>query len=159
MKPVMLATDGSPTAALATEKAIELAKATSAPLVVVTVWHVSTGALGYAPLTLVPELETAEREHAEEIVETAVAKAQAAGLEASGFALRGYATEEICRAAEEHDATLIVLGSHGWGPMRRMFFGSVSTGVLHHAPCPVLVVRRTADVETARNGRGAKVEA
>jgi nucleotide-binding universal stress UspA family protein len=33
-----------------------------------------------------------------------------------------------------------VLGSHGWGALKRAIFGSVSTGVLHHARCPVLVV-------------------
>jgi hypothetical protein len=34
-----------------------------------------------------------------------------------------------------------VVGSHGWGPLKRALFGSVSTGVLHHAKRPVLVVR------------------
>ena len=40
MKPVMLATDGSPTAEEATQKAIELAKLLGAPLVVVTAWDI-----------------------------------------------------------------------------------------------------------------------
>ena len=35
---------------------------------------------------------------------------------------------------------LLVVGSHGWGAMKRTLFGSVSAGVLHRAACPVLVV-------------------
>jgi nucleotide-binding universal stress UspA family protein len=49
--------------------------------------------------------------------------------------------EEICMAAETYAPRFLVLGSHGWGVVKRAVFGSVSTGVLHRATCPVLVVR------------------
>jgi len=55
--------------------------------------------------------------------------------------LNGFAVEEICQKAVDNDAQLIVVGSHGWGAARRFFSGSVSTGLVHSAPCPVLVVR------------------
>jgi hypothetical protein len=35
---------------------------------------------------------------------------------------------------------MIVVGAHGWGPLRRVVHGSVSTAVVHQARCPVLVV-------------------
>jgi nucleotide-binding universal stress UspA family protein len=54
--------------------------------------------------------------------------------------LRGFPVEEICIEAEKLGARFLVLGSHGWGALKRAIFGSVSTGVLHHAGCPVLVV-------------------
>jgi nucleotide-binding universal stress UspA family protein len=57
----------------------------------------------------------------------------------------------IAQTATNCDASLIVVGSHGWGPIRRLVFGSVSTALLHHAPCPVLVVRERNG--TARFGR------
>ena len=47
----------------------------------------------------------------------------------------------ICAVAAEINADLIVVGSHGHGWFQRVLIGSVSTHVLHHAPCPVLVVR------------------
>lgn len=47
----------------------------------------------------------------------------------------------ICQVAEEMDADLVIVGSHGKGFVRRMVLGSVSTYVTHHAPCPVMVVR------------------
>jgi len=49
--------------------------------------------------------------------------------------------EAICAAAKKQDAQMIVIGAHGWGPLRRLWHGSVSIAVLHEAHCPVLVVR------------------
>jgi nucleotide-binding universal stress UspA family protein len=43
--------------------------------------------------------------------------------------------------ANAEDATLLVVGSHGRGPLRRALLGSVSHAVLYHAPCPVAVLR------------------
>jgi len=47
-------------------------------------------------------------------------------------------------AAHDQDAGLLVLGSHGAGPVERFLLGSVSEKVLRHAPCSVLVVKRPA---------------
>lgn len=54
--------------------------------------------------------------------------------------LRGSADQEIVQMAKSWEADLIVVGSHGRGFWGRML-GSVSDGVVHHAPCSVLVVR------------------
>jgi len=53
--------------------------------------------------------------------------------------------DAICAKASAYDAQLIVVGSHGWGAARRLFSGSVSTGLVHSAPCPVLVVRPSSE--------------
>lgn len=55
--------------------------------------------------------------------------------------LRGPADQLIIERAKDWRADLIVVGSHGRGFWGRLL-GSVSTGVVHHAPCSVLVVRR-----------------
>jgi nucleotide-binding universal stress UspA family protein len=74
------------------------------------------------------------------VLETA-ALAEEAGVETRTAVLRGIPVEEICLAAETYKPRFLVIGSHGWGAVRRAVFGSVSTGVLHRAKCPVLVVR------------------
>jgi len=55
--------------------------------------------------------------------------------------LLGHPAEMICRAAEEAGHDLIVMGSRGLSEVRAFFLGSVSDRVIHHAPCPVLIVR------------------
>ena len=139
MQPILLATDGSPNAAEAAAKAIELARALGAPLVIATIWQVSYEPIGlFGPV--LPEVDSVGSKEAQELVERAAAPAVAAGVECETVVRRGVPAQEICSIADAEDAALIVLGSHGWGPMRRAIFGSVSTSVLHHAGRPVLVV-------------------
>lgn len=54
----------------------------------------------------------------------------------------------ILGEARRFRAKLIVLGWRGYGPIARLVMGSVSRGVVWHALCPVLVVRRRRDVRT-----------
>lgn len=54
----------------------------------------------------------------------------------------GDAGSAICRIAEEREVDLIVIASRGHGALRRALLGSVSTHVVNHAPCPVMIVRR-----------------
>ena len=53
----------------------------------------------------------------------------------------GNAVDEIVRYANEAKVDLIVVGSHGRGPVQRAFLGSVADRVLRLAICPVLLVR------------------
>jgi nucleotide-binding universal stress UspA family protein len=153
MKPVMLATDGSPTAEEATEKAIELAKALGAELVVTTVWDIPYSTLGYAAIPPNVEFSKASEDQARKVVAEASQQAHEADVSVKSRVLRGFPVGEICHAAEELDPQLLVVGSHGWGPVKRMLFGSVSTGVLHQASCPVLVVRGSAEDADAEHER------
>ena len=52
---------------------------------------------------------------------------------------------EIVRVAEEEQAELIVLGTHGRTGLSRILMGSVAEAVVRHAPCPVLIYRQDAD--------------
>ena len=150
MKPVLLATDGSPTAEKATDTAIELAKMLGTELVIVTVWSIPYTATGFAPAPISGELAQLEEEEAQKLVLETAARAEEAGVETHTVVLRGIPVEEICLAAGTYKPCFLVIGSHGWGIVKRAVFGSVSTGVLHRAKCPVLVVR--ADPVQVMNG-------
>lgn len=54
----------------------------------------------------------------------------------------GPPARSIIEDAIEWQADLIVMGSHGRGFWKRVYLGSVSTSVVHHAPCSVLVARK-----------------
>ena len=53
----------------------------------------------------------------------------------------GTAYEEICDAARELKADLIVIATHGYSGYKRAFLGSTAERVVQHSRCPVLVVR------------------
>ena len=149
---ILFATDGSPSAHKALGEAIGLAKQTGWKLRVLTVWQTPlvTG-YGFAPAALVPELAEAEKAHAIAVARAAVATAAAAAVDATAEVRNGIPASEICDAAAETGARMVVVGAHGWGAVRRVVFGSVSSQVLHDAPCPVLVVRMTeAELDSER---------
>jgi nucleotide-binding universal stress UspA family protein len=56
----------------------------------------------------------------------------------------GHPAAEILAAAEEPGVDLVVVGARGLGLLGRLVLGSVSERVVHHAPCPVLVVKSKA---------------
>ena len=145
MNTIVLATDGSPAALEATSEAVGLAQDIAARRVIVGVEHVgvpSYGYYGYGEVYL--ELINGEHEHVQRVLADAAHQADDAGVDYETIAGTGDVVETICDVARRKQARLIVVGSHGWNALRRAVFGSVSSGVLHAAPCPVLVVRSTA---------------
>jgi nucleotide-binding universal stress UspA family protein len=144
MRPILFATDGSPSAEEAQKEAFELAERLAVPLLVVSVVHAvvpAVGYVGYGYSNIVGELTEAEHHRVTALLASVAEAAEAEGVHCSTVAADGFAVEEICKKAAEYDAQLIVVGSHGWGAARRLLSGSVSTGLVHSAPCPVLVVR------------------
>lgn len=142
MKPIVLATDGSPSAAEATLKAVNLARTLGAPLVAVAVEHVDFPMYGYYGYTqILADVTEIERDHVQKTLVQARAVAAEALVECETVHATGPVVDAVCGVADEREAQMIVIGAHGWGPIRRAIHGSISTGVLHEARCPVLVVR------------------
>jgi nucleotide-binding universal stress UspA family protein len=80
------------------------------------------------------------RQAAEEMTLKAIAQlGEAQPASVTVRAVTGYPAEELINASE--DADLLVVGSHGAGGFARLIIGSVSNYVVHHAHCPVVVVR------------------
>jgi nucleotide-binding universal stress UspA family protein len=139
---IVVGTDGSDSAKAAVRTALEFAQAGGDTIVFVTAWREMRGDFGLPYDELLPKLELAdiERQWASETLASAAAEAENAGVHAETLSRHGNPAAEICAVARERAARLIVVGSHGWGPVGGLVFGSVSGGVLGQAPCPVLVV-------------------
>jgi nucleotide-binding universal stress UspA family protein len=81
---------------------------------------------------------------AEDLVETVVATFREAGVEANGEIRRvspGNTPEQIIEVANASHADLIVMGTRGMTEWKSLLLGGVANKVLHHATCPVLLVR------------------
>jgi nucleotide-binding universal stress UspA family protein len=139
---ILLATDGSAEAKLATTTAADLAQRTNSEL------HVVTVGPDY-PLYELPEhpadfedVLREQRREANEVLEQQVKRVEESGGTVSERHLReGRADEEIVVLAQEIGAGMIVMGSRGRGRIRRALMGSVSDSVVRHAHCPVTIVR------------------
>ena len=98
---------------------------------------------GYQPST--EEIENTVRANAENVLEKTGNRLKEvfAGKNISIVTelLNGSPESRIVEKAEETEADLIIVGSHGYNRWERLLLGSVSDSVIHHAPCSVLVVR------------------
>jgi len=135
--------DFSRASAAAFGKAVELAKANRAELLVV---HVLTPVIpmvgdGYISPKIYEELEATARAEAQRQMDALVAKAKKAGVRAKGLLMEGVPHEQIVRAARSKRADLVVIGTHGRTGLAKFFLGSVAGRVVSIAPRPVLTVR------------------
>lgn len=60
------------------------------------------------------------------------------------FFRKGQPAKEIVKLAQEENADLIVMGTHGRGGLTRMLMGSVAEHVMREAPCPVVTMKHPA---------------
>ena len=145
---ILLATDGSREAQLAASTAADIANTTNSELHVLTVapgnpdpvYHAHEGGLRYE--TYQQALEAIKGE-AQKVLDEQVQEIERAGGSVKEAYLRvGERRDQaIVHLAEELGAGLIVMGSRGLGGVRRALMGSVSDSVVHHAHCPVMIVR------------------
>jgi nucleotide-binding universal stress UspA family protein len=143
--PVVFAYDGSDLARLAFEEAGRQLVAGRDALVL-TVWR--PFAVGFMPPPGVKFDAAASEEvgkAAEETAAQGASMAEAAGFRAQSLAVREAPTwKGITRIADDREASLIVLGSHGKSGFTGMFLGSVAGSVAAHSGRTVLIVHRGA---------------
>jgi nucleotide-binding universal stress UspA family protein len=132
---IVVGIDGSPGARKALAWAVDEARRREATLEAVHVWHTPyVDGYGYASAALDPvAMEVAARALADEAVEP---HRHDAHIEVHVICGSPAAT----LVHEAKDAELLVVGSRGRGGFTGLLLGSVSQQVVHHAPCPVVVV-------------------
>jgi nucleotide-binding universal stress UspA family protein len=89
--------------------------------------------------------------HAPDIVNAArdVIRHHAPSVDVTTKILEGVPKDVIVEEARAWDADLIVVGSHGYGALKRLVLGSVATAVVASAPCSVQVARSKQAVPAA----------
>jgi nucleotide-binding universal stress UspA family protein len=135
--------DFSRASSAAFAKAVEMAKANRAQLLVLHVLApiVPMAGDGYVSPEVYEEIDASARGSAQRQLSALVAKAKKAGVAAQALLLDGIAHEQIARAARSKRADLIVIGTHGRTGLAKFFLGSVAGRVVASASCPVLTVR------------------
>lgn len=144
---IVVGVDGSEAARAALQFAAEEAKLRDARLVAVLAWtYIPAPAAGDVGLMAMPEgdvpgLIEAEREAATTTLERALREAfgDSPPVEVEPRLVDGDPADAL--VSEAKDAELVVVGSRGRGDLKSALLGSVSSHVVQHAPCPVVVVK------------------
>lgn len=144
-KTILVGVDGSEGSLLAARTAALLAKPENASVLLVTVFDPAN----YSPSYYGAWELTGEVQNIDEIAGEAYDDVELrtrpilenAGIRYESIRERGHPADRIVKASRDVDADLVVVGSRGLGGWKRLVLGSVSTGVLHHASCPVMVAR------------------
>ncbi|KAF7006817.1 hypothetical protein CFC21_021822 [Triticum aestivum] len=83
------------------------------------------------------------RKRAEDVVDRARRLCVANSVHGLIEVMEGEARYVLCDAVDKHHADLLVVGSHGYGAIKRAFLGSVSDYCAHHAHCSVMIVKQS----------------
>ena len=145
-KRIVVGTDGSASANIAVDAAIELARVTGATLHVVNAHRVTNPfQLASTPEVSVPidaivASNEAIQAEAGRVCDQVVERAGAAGVHAEGHCVAGDAAEALLKVAEDTECDLLVVGNRGMSGVRRFMLGSVPNKLSHHSPSSLLIV-------------------
>ena len=140
--------DGSDEARIALAEAIELARASGAPVKVVAVaepapiMHGKGGGANQGRSELNKAIHEMMRERLDEALSS-----DPEDVQLKGTLVDGPVAESLAQVATE-DGGVLVVGSRAYGPLRRVLLGSVSTELVRTAPCPLIVHPRPAKAPT-----------
>ena len=140
---ILLAIDGSPSSKKAIAEVARQPWPAQSEVHVITVEVPVVGSLIPEGIPGFEDLVQKQKGLSQQILEeaTQVLKANACDLKISTSIFEGRPKDIIVAEAERLAADLIVVGSHGYGPIRSYFLGSISHYLVNNAPCSVLVVR------------------
>jgi nucleotide-binding universal stress UspA family protein len=133
---VVIGVDGSEQAQAALEWAASYAESTGARLLAITAWEIPM-TFGYYPIAIDVDFAADVASGLDRSV--ARMRERHPGVRVEPRVLHDYAPRALVETAK--DADLLVVGSHGRGLITGTILGSVSNYCVHHAHCPVVVVR------------------
>ena len=138
---IVAGVDGSPSSVSALRWAVRQAGLTGAAVDAVIAWHypVTGGGSGLAPMVTAGAFDF--EENAEKVLADAMSAAvdPGSGVPVRPLAVEGDPAQVLLDASDGAD--LLVVGSRGHGGFTEALLGSVSQHCVHHAHCPVVVIR------------------
>ena len=140
---VLVGTDGSDSSYRAVDRAAEIARDTTARLVIVCAYEPATPAEVAAAGDMLKDeaFSVAGSAPAEETLRTAAERAAARGAgKIERVAVAGEPVKSLVSALEEHQADLLVVGNRGLNTLAGRLLGSVPAAVSRRSPCDVLIV-------------------
>ena len=140
LRRILVATDFTETSDRALDWAAELAARLDASVTVMHAYEVPVIGFPDGGLVATADMATRLSEAARTALEAVVEQRRGRGVSIEGLLHEGVAWEEINAVADEIDADLIVIGTHGRRGLARALLGSVAENVIRTAHRPVLTI-------------------
>jgi nucleotide-binding universal stress UspA family protein len=144
---IVVGVDGSPSAREALRWAVRQAELTGVAVEAVIAWHLPLMVGGYAwpPVGVLEATDFGKL--AGEVLATSITEAvgSASPVPVIPVVAEGNPAQVLLDAAAGAD--MLVVGSRGYGGFTEALLGSVSQHCVHHAQCPVVVIRGAAEPE------------
>jgi nucleotide-binding universal stress UspA family protein len=134
---ILVAIDGSKSAKKAFEKSIYLAQKCDSKLDLVHVISCELGGDSATTFELIDDLKT----KAEKMLDEYKIQATKSNVPIEITVTQGDPAQVIIELAKTKRYDLIIMGTRGKSAFQELLIGSVSQKVMHHASCPVMVVR------------------
>jgi nucleotide-binding universal stress UspA family protein len=144
---IIVAFDGSKDSVKAVDFGCSLAEKYGSTLIIAHVYSPSLPPYSGAVSMPIPEaefegIEELSKERARGVLLDGIKHAEAHGVRAKGELLEASSTvQAIVEFATSEKADLIIVGTRGMTGFKKLILGSVSSGLVGHSECPVLVVR------------------
>ena len=147
---ILVGIDGSDKSVEAADYSLLIAKNTNAQLIILNVletepWYYGKNAYEWASPDELNKVYEKEKGKIQKILDNIQEKAKTVGIESKTKILMIPRTEDtvkpILKYAEDEEIDLIVVGTRGRTGIKKMLLGSVASGVVTYAHCPVIVVK------------------
>ena len=150
---ILVPLDGSEHSLKALTVAIQIAKKFGGKISLIHVYSLAlTPGMLPEPTTLTPPIPVMAPADVSRTIEAArkvglnvlaegEQKVKAEGVQVETMLKEGHTVQEIINTAVKEKFDLIVIGARGISKIRELLLGSVTDGVIHHASCPVLVIK------------------
>jgi nucleotide-binding universal stress UspA family protein len=135
MAGIVVGYDGTDSSKAALDAAVDLGKDLGEPVLAV---------FGYGVNPMGGEVKDhveALKEHGEKVTAEAIERARAGGADAEAVLVDQEGSDALTAVAKDRDARMIVVGSHGEGPIRGAILGTTAYRLVHTSETPVLVLR------------------
>jgi nucleotide-binding universal stress UspA family protein len=137
---ILVATDFTETSQRAIDAALELATRLGASLTVMHAYEIPIVGVPDGALIATPELAARISEAARSALDSTLKRLEGRGVQVQGVLRDGVAWEEIEHVANDIDADVIVIGTHGRRGIARALLGSVAENVIRTTYRPVLTI-------------------
>jgi nucleotide-binding universal stress UspA family protein len=140
---ILIALDASPHSERALDFVTRMRWPAGSRVIVLSVLQpvVNAVSLSYDPAPIDVDLLAEQRQALENLVSDAERRLRESGFSTEGRVLAGDPRETLVEEAVTTHADLLVVGSHGRTGIAKLMIGSVSSHLVTHAPCSVLVVK------------------